>query len=315
MVAESKLATTDATLTLWLVGCQFCLRELALTPSRALATVFWICLSLACLTKGPIGPLFLAASAALAWWCGWPAMRVWKRLSPRWGLLGLAVATVPWFLTIEVVSHGEFLRFALGRQLVRRVTSGMEEHGGFPGYYLSLSIVAYYPWSALIPAAVWGSVDPAEGESGPWFLAGLGDCSLVLPRVLADAAAALPSACLSRVCPACGLDDRGHCRRGGYLEALAPGSPGARFAGRDRHRGNCRLAGRRRHVAGSNAVATGPSGRCAGCGDLAGDALAASRIDPSGGDLHGGGMGSLRAGRVRVADTRGRALPRFKIGW
>ena len=25
IVAESKLATTDATLTLWLVGCQFCL--------------------------------------------------------------------------------------------------------------------------------------------------------------------------------------------------------------------------------------------------------------------------------------------------
>ena len=35
MVAESKLATTDATLTLWLVGCLFCLRELALKPSRA----------------------------------------------------------------------------------------------------------------------------------------------------------------------------------------------------------------------------------------------------------------------------------------
>ena len=34
MVVESKLATTDATLTLWLVGCQFCLWELARRPSR-----------------------------------------------------------------------------------------------------------------------------------------------------------------------------------------------------------------------------------------------------------------------------------------
>ena len=34
MVAESKLATTDATLTLWLVGCQYCLRELAVRPLR-----------------------------------------------------------------------------------------------------------------------------------------------------------------------------------------------------------------------------------------------------------------------------------------
>ena len=34
MVAESKLATTDATLAFWLVGCQFCLCELARRPSR-----------------------------------------------------------------------------------------------------------------------------------------------------------------------------------------------------------------------------------------------------------------------------------------
>jgi len=179
MVAESKLATTDATLTLWLVGCQFCLRELALRPSRALAAVFWVCLSLACLTKGPIGPVFLAASIALAWWWGWPAVRVWKRLFPRWGLLGLAVATLPWFLTIAVVSRGEFLRFALGTQLVQRLTSGMEEHGGFPGYYLSLSALAFYPWSVLVPAAVWGAwtrrkTNPDFGfllgwVIGPWF--------------------------------------------------------------------------------------------------------------------------------------------------
>ncbi len=34
MIAESKLATIDATLTLVLVGCQFCLWELSQRPSR-----------------------------------------------------------------------------------------------------------------------------------------------------------------------------------------------------------------------------------------------------------------------------------------
>ena len=33
----------------------------------------------------------------------------------------------------------------------------MEQHGGFPGYYLSLSALAFYPWSVLVPAAVWGA--------------------------------------------------------------------------------------------------------------------------------------------------------------
>ncbi len=155
MVAESKLATTDATLALWLVGCQFCLRELALRPSRALAAVFWVCLSLACLTKGPIGPLYLVVATALSWWWGWPALRVWRRLFPPWGLLGLAIATLPWFLIVAIASRGDYFRVALGTQLVQRVTSGMEQHGAFPGYYLALSILAFYPWSVLIPAAIW----------------------------------------------------------------------------------------------------------------------------------------------------------------
>ena len=38
MVAESKLATTDATLTLWLVGCQFCLASWLSTIAESLAS-------------------------------------------------------------------------------------------------------------------------------------------------------------------------------------------------------------------------------------------------------------------------------------
>jgi 4-amino-4-deoxy-L-arabinose transferase-like glycosyltransferase len=101
--------------------------------------------------------VFLSASVILAWWWGWPAGQVLKRLSFRWGLFGLAVTTLPWFMTIAIVSRGEFLRYSLGTQLVQRLTTGMEQHGGFPGYYLSLSALAFYPWSVLVPAAVWGA--------------------------------------------------------------------------------------------------------------------------------------------------------------
>ncbi len=180
MVADSKLATTDATLALWVVACQCCLRELTLRPSRLLAGTFWTCLGLACLTKGPIGPTLLAVSAALAWWWGWPARTVWKRLHPRLGLLGLAAITLPWFLTIAVVSRGDFVRFAVGKQLVERVTTGVEQHGGFPGYYALLSLLAFYPWSALVPAALWAiwsrrRTNPDLGfllgwVLGPWLL-------------------------------------------------------------------------------------------------------------------------------------------------
>jgi len=154
MFGESKLATTDATLTFWLVGCQLCLWELARKPSRAVAAMFWVLLSLASLTKGPIGPVFLTAAGGLAWWWGWPAPLAWKRLHPRWGLIALTLLTAPWYVAIVLLSRGGFLRFAVGSQMLQRITTGVEEHGGFPGYYLVCSALAFYPWSALVPAAV-----------------------------------------------------------------------------------------------------------------------------------------------------------------
>lgn len=180
MFGESKLATTDATLAFWLVGCQFCLWELARKPSRAIAAMFWVLLSLAFLTKGPIGMIFLTAAGGLAWWWGWPAPLAWKRLHPRWGLLALTLLTAPWYVAIVLYSRGEFLRFAVGSQIIQRITTGVEEHGGFPGYYLVCSLLAFYPWSAFIPAAVLAAWRPKRSDHrlgfllgwlvGPWIL-------------------------------------------------------------------------------------------------------------------------------------------------
>ena len=170
-IAESKLATTDATLALWLFGCQACLWVLGRRPSHAVAAMFWVCLSLATLTKGPIGPALLAASSLFAWWWGWP-IAAWKRLHWRRGLIGFAIVTAPWFITISLVSAGEFLRFAVGRQIVHRLASDMEAHGGFPGYYPAISALVFYPWSALLPAALAGAWMRRKADPNMGFLLG-----------------------------------------------------------------------------------------------------------------------------------------------
>jgi 4-amino-4-deoxy-L-arabinose transferase-like glycosyltransferase len=156
VVAESKLATTDATLMLWLLGCQASLWVLSQRTSRVAAALFWILLSLAILTKGPIGPLMIVVSTLLAWWWGWPVPSR-QRLQWRWGLSGLLLLTCPWFVAVSIASHGEFLRFAIGKQIVNRVASDMEAHGGFPGYYPIVSALVFYPWSTLVPAAIAGA--------------------------------------------------------------------------------------------------------------------------------------------------------------
>ena len=65
--------------------------------------------------------------------------------------------TAPWFIVVAVASGGDYLRFALGKEIVHRVASDLEAHGGFPGYYPVVAALAFYPWSALFPAAVLGA--------------------------------------------------------------------------------------------------------------------------------------------------------------
>jgi 4-amino-4-deoxy-L-arabinose transferase-like glycosyltransferase len=156
MVIESKLATTDATLALLLTGGQFCLWELSRRPSRRLAAAFWVLMALATLTKGPVGLALIATAGLASWWWGGPGV-VWSRLHWRCGVPLFLLVAAPWFVAVGWLSHGEFFRFALGKQMAGRLASGVEQHRGFPGYYLATSLVTFHPWSALLPPAIYAA--------------------------------------------------------------------------------------------------------------------------------------------------------------
>jgi 4-amino-4-deoxy-L-arabinose transferase-like glycosyltransferase len=153
VVINSKLATTDATLALFLIACQFSLWELSRGPSPRAAAVFWTCLALATLTKGPVGIAMIAISGLVSWAMGGPSS-CWGRLHWRWGIAGFLLIAAPWFVAIGIVTHWDFYRVAIGSQVIHRVTTGMEQHGGFPGYYPATTLLTFYPWSALLPAAI-----------------------------------------------------------------------------------------------------------------------------------------------------------------
>ncbi|WP_165250478.1 ArnT family glycosyltransferase [Paludisphaera soli] len=155
MMAESKLSTTDATLAFFFVGCQLSLWELWTRPSKRAAAAFWALLGLAVLTKSPAAPVLLVASVGLGWLCGGPSPFVYaRRLQWRWGLPLFLAIVVPWNVAILLRSHGEYFNVAVGYHIVQRATQGLEEHGGFPGYYVALGMATLLPWSALIPAAL-----------------------------------------------------------------------------------------------------------------------------------------------------------------
>jgi 4-amino-4-deoxy-L-arabinose transferase-like glycosyltransferase len=153
MVVESKFATTDATLALFVTFAQACLWRLNQGPSTSAAMGFWAAMGLATLTKGPVGPALVAASGVATWWFRGPTA-CWRRLRWRWGLGLFAALTLPWFIAIGIASRGDFFRFAVGVQMIQRVTSKLEEHGGFPGFYAVTTVATFFPWSTLVPAAV-----------------------------------------------------------------------------------------------------------------------------------------------------------------
>ncbi len=145
VIAESKLATTDATLALWLFGCQVCLWVLGRRPSRSAAALFWVLLEPGDLDQGP-GRTGLDRGRHRSWPGGGAGPpRPGNGCTGGGDLIGFAILTAPWFVAISIASGGEFLRFAVGRQIVHRVASDMEAHGGFPGYYPVVSALVFYP--------------------------------------------------------------------------------------------------------------------------------------------------------------------------
>jgi len=153
VVLQAKIATTDALVALEILAALACLWELARRPSPVLAMTFWSVIGLSLLTKGPVGPALVAAAVVCGRLLGWrPDLR--NRLHTKRGLVICACIVIPWLAAVSLVSYGEFLRFSLGQELLGHMASVMEKHGGFPGYYLIGSLLAFLPWGAFGPAAM-----------------------------------------------------------------------------------------------------------------------------------------------------------------
>jgi len=137
---------TVLTLTLWWIG----LAErrwwwfIALGASSAFAV----------LAKGPVGLVLPGAVATLflLWQREWRV--AWDR---RWQLTfwTFAFIALPWYIWVGVETKGQFLYGFLFKHNLERGLNAMENHGGFPGYYLVVLLVGTAPWSIFLGVAWW----------------------------------------------------------------------------------------------------------------------------------------------------------------
>ncbi|MBL8631495.1 MAG: glycosyltransferase family 39 protein [Rhodospirillaceae bacterium] len=121
------------------------------TVEPALRYGFWIALGASVLVKGPILPLVLLLTLAALFIAD-------KRISlaPLQPVVGLPLTLLVILIWPAVVGWDEVMRFgqaAFTEDLLPKLMSAQETHGGPPGAHTLASIATLWPWSLVLPIA------------------------------------------------------------------------------------------------------------------------------------------------------------------
>jgi 4-amino-4-deoxy-L-arabinose transferase-like glycosyltransferase len=166
VLISAKACLTDSMLLLWVTTGQICIYEIwrgrgtwPVVLTLAVAT------GLAGLTKGPV-VVGVEAATLLALVVLGNTVR--PRLPPpvvpnaslfNWVVKGAVAVVViaavvgPW-LYLLYEREPTFVSTSIGHDVVNRARSGLEKHGGPPGYYMATIWVFFLPWSLLLPLGV-----------------------------------------------------------------------------------------------------------------------------------------------------------------
>jgi 4-amino-4-deoxy-L-arabinose transferase-like glycosyltransferase len=116
--------------------------------------VFYIGMALATLTKGPVGfavPLIVAA-LYLTWTRRW--REYWHKGVPLAGMLLFVLLAAPWYAAMFIV-HGDAYATGAKVHTIGRFLSPMEGHQGTVFFYIPVLLLAFFPWSALLPVPLY----------------------------------------------------------------------------------------------------------------------------------------------------------------
>ena len=106
------------------------------------------------LTKGPIGVLLpgLIITLFLLWQRDW---RVLGRVHLLTGTLLCAAIAVPWYLAMYSLHGSDFINTFFGTHNFLRATVSEHPRDDVFYYYTLVNMLALFPWSALVPVAVY----------------------------------------------------------------------------------------------------------------------------------------------------------------
>lgn len=141
---------------------------------RVYLAVFYLCLALGMLAKGPVAPVLAAVIVLLFaairrdWGCV---------LHTLWlpGILLFLVAAIPWYAAVQI-RNPEFFRFFILEHNLARFSTNVYHHPQPIWFYLPVFLLAIMPWTLWLIAAVfelarpvwWRSRDSSASPETAW---------------------------------------------------------------------------------------------------------------------------------------------------
>ena len=140
----------DMTLSLFVTGAMVCywLREAGVQKRNLLDILFFACMGLATLTKGPVGFL-LPLLSIVAYQALRGKLARLKDLNWGWGLVVFLAITLPWFIAVSF-RHPDFPRYAFWNESLERFATGRSHRAGPIYYYLIIYLAGFFPWSFFL---------------------------------------------------------------------------------------------------------------------------------------------------------------------
>lgn len=137
------------------------------SQSRIYLAVFYLCMGLGMLAKGPVAP-FLAALTILVFAIAGHELRLVAKTLWLPGILLFCAAAFPWYIAVQMRNPQFFREFILQHNLARFSTN-LYHHPEPFWYYIPVTALALVPWIVFIVVAFVESVRVwwAEGKSQP----------------------------------------------------------------------------------------------------------------------------------------------------
>ncbi len=149
----ARIVTTDMLLSFCLTVALLCFYGYYREKKSPFLYAFYVALSLATLTKGPIALLLVGLSIVV--WLGIEGrLSFLKELKWGRGVPLFLVLTAPWFIAISIIEKQFFYFFFVDQHFLRFLTSKHKRTGPIY-YFLPVLFGGLFPWSILLPRAVW----------------------------------------------------------------------------------------------------------------------------------------------------------------